>query len=240
MEDRPMNQLVTTGVAAGFVIDIERPADEGAREKLLDRAMGPERFRKTCERLRAGWLPADGLALVARDALGRVIGTVRLWHVSCEQPRAQTCRAAAARGFSIEETEIPGKSAIGANGRQQPPVAGVPALMLGPLAVDPWWQGCGVGGALMREALQRAAARGHGAVILVGDAPYYARFGFSPELTAALDLPGPVDRARFLALELRPGALAEARGCLAASGTRAPFARGHRALSLTMPARRAS
>jgi predicted N-acetyltransferase YhbS len=195
-----MNQLVTTGTA-GFVIDSERASDIVAREKLLDRAMGPERRKKTCERLRAGRLPAGGLALVARDAFGRVIGTVRLWHVQA---------------------------------------SGVPALMLGPLAVDPWWQGGGVGGALMREVLARAAARGHGAVILVGDAPYYARFGFTPQLTAALDLPGPVDRARFLALELRPGALAEARGCLIASGAKAPFAAGRRAHSLTMPARRAS
>ncbi|BBF93718.1 GNAT family N-acetyltransferase [Blastochloris tepida] len=193
-------QPVATG-AAGFVIDSERPADEKARERLLDRAMGPERRRKTCERLRAGRLPADGLALVARDALGRIIGTVRLWHVQA---------------------------------------AGVQALMLGPLAVDPWWQGHGVGGALMREALARASARGHGAVILVGDAPYYARFGFSPRLTAALDLPGPVDRARFLALELKPGALDGARGCLRASGAKAAFARVSRRPALTMPARRAS
>ena len=51
-------------------------------------------------------------------------------------------------------------------------------------------------------------------VLLVGDAPYYARFGFTPDLTAGLDLPGPVDRARFLGLELVPGALSGASGVL--------------------------
>jgi predicted N-acetyltransferase YhbS len=92
------------------------------------------------------------------------------------------------------------------------------ALLLGPLAVAPEHQGCGVGAALMRRALNRAAAAGHGAVLLVGDAPYYGRFGFSAELTRDLDMPGPVERHRFLGLELRPGALAGASGLLRPAG----------------------
>jgi predicted N-acetyltransferase YhbS len=55
-------------------------------------------------------------------------------------------------------------------------------------------------------------------VLLVGDAPYYQRFGFAREGAMNLDLPGPVDLARFLALELRPGALAGARGLVRATG----------------------
>lgn len=93
---------------------------------------------------------------------------------------------------------------------------GRPALLLGPLAVSAKDRALGIGGLLMREAIARAAARGHGAILLVGDAAYYHRFGFSAALTGALDMPGPVDRARFLGLELKPGALAGARGCLAA------------------------
>ncbi|WP_293802488.1 GNAT family N-acetyltransferase, partial [uncultured Bosea sp.] len=76
----------------------------------------------------------------------------------------------------------------------------------------------GLGKAMMREALWRAACRGHGAVILVGDAPYYARFGFDPALTRELAMPGPVERERFLAIELRDGALDGASGVLVASG----------------------
>lgn len=95
---------------------------------------------------------------------------------------------------------------------------GRPALLLGPLAVDEGYRGTGVGGRLMRWALNRASVAGHGAVILVGDAPYYERFGFSADLTAGLDLPGPVERHRFLGLELTPGALCGACGCLAAAG----------------------
>lgn len=95
---------------------------------------------------------------------------------------------------------------------------GVPALLLGPLAVAPELQGEGLGKALMREALWRAACRGHGAVLLVGDAPYYARFGFDAGRTRALAMPGPVERERFLGLELREGALAGASGVLVATG----------------------
>src|SRR5690348_877358 len=72
------------------------------------------------------------------------------------------------------------------------------ALMLGPLAVDPACRSLGVGAALMQEALAIAGARGHGAVILLGDAPYYARFGFTAEKTGELQLPGPFQRERLL------------------------------------------
>jgi predicted N-acetyltransferase YhbS len=101
---------------------------------------------------------------------------------------------------------------------------GVSALLLGPLAVKPELQGEGLGKAMMREALWRAACRGHGAVILVGDAPYYARFGFDPALTRELAMPGPVERERFLAIELRDGALDGASGVLVASGAVDPVA----------------
>lgn len=101
---------------------------------------------------------------------------------------------------------------------------GVPALLLGPLAVKPELQSEGLGKALMREALWRAACRGHGAVLLVGDAPYYARFGFEGALTRDLAMPGPVERERFLGLALRQGALAGAHGVLTATGALLPGA----------------
>lgn len=95
---------------------------------------------------------------------------------------------------------------------------GHPALLLGPIAVDPGLQGAGIGSRLMRDVLGRAAAFGHDAVLLVGDEPYYRRFGFTGEAVSGLYLPGPFDRERFLGLELRPGALAEATGCVRATG----------------------
>jgi predicted N-acetyltransferase YhbS len=96
------------------------------------------------------------------------------------------------------------------------------ALLLGPLAVDCRQQGRGIGTALMRHALGQARALGHAAVILVGDAPYYQRFGFAPGPVADLHLPGPVDRCRFLGIELVPGALDGAEGLVAAAGRREP------------------
>jgi predicted N-acetyltransferase YhbS len=97
-----------------------------------------------------------------------------------------------------------------------------PALLLGPVAVDPDWRGGGVGTALVEHALNEARLRGHGAVLLVGDAPYYGRFGFSAEKTGALWMPGPFERHRLLGCEFTAGALDGARGLIAASGRRIP------------------
>ncbi|HZQ12094.1 MAG TPA: N-acetyltransferase [Pseudolabrys sp.] len=92
------------------------------------------------------------------------------------------------------------------------------ALLLGPVAVEACCRKRGIGAALVRRAIADARRLGHGAIILVGDAPYYGRFGFSAEKTGRLRLPGPFERHRLLALELVPGALDGARGLLAAAG----------------------
>ena len=97
---------------------------------------------------------------------------------------------------------------------------GRPALLLGPLAVAPDCRKRGIGSTLVQMALREATRLGHGAVLLVGDAPYYGRFGFSNEKTAALWLPGPYEPHRLLARELKPGALDGARGLISASGRR--------------------
>ena len=91
-------------------------------------------------------------------------------------------------------------------------------LLLGPLAVAEEARCLGIGAALMRQALQRAHRLGHRAVILVGDAAYYDRFGFLAAKTGALRMPGPYQRDRLLACELMPGALLGAGGLIAAAG----------------------
>jgi predicted N-acetyltransferase YhbS len=95
---------------------------------------------------------------------------------------------------------------------------GQPALLLGPVAVTADCRNRGIGAALVRRALREARRLGHGVVILVGDAPYYSRFGFAGEKAAGLKLPGPFERHRLLALELVPGALDGAGGLLCATG----------------------
>jgi predicted N-acetyltransferase YhbS len=160
-----------------ITIELERDGDAAAIERILDDAFGPERRRKTAQRLRDGQTPVPALALVARER-GGVIGTLRFWSVR-----------------------------IGRRHR---------ALLLGPVAVDAAHRKQGVGAWLINTGLARAAALGHRAIILVGDAPYYGRFGFTTALTDGMTLPGPVDRARFLGLELETGALAGATGRVAA------------------------
>jgi predicted N-acetyltransferase YhbS len=97
-------------------------------------------------------------------------------------------------------------------------VASRPALLLGPLAVDPSLKNAGIGAALMHHAIAEARRLGHRAILLVGDAPYYARFGFSAEKTGSLAMPGPYERHRLLALELEEGALDGAHGVIVACG----------------------
>jgi predicted N-acetyltransferase YhbS len=100
--------------------------------------------------------------------------------------------------------------------------AGRPALLLGPVAVDQAWRGQGIGGALVRRALRDARRLGHAAVLLVGDAPYYGRFGFSTESTGALWMPGPFERHRLLGRELVAGSLDGAHGLIRAAGQLLP------------------
>jgi predicted N-acetyltransferase YhbS len=169
--------------AAPFTIRAERASDVVAREALLDACFGANRHARTCQRLRDGRAPAEGLAFsaVCQDQL---VGTVRLWRVSA---------------------------------------GGIPALVLGPLAVDPSCRELGIGSALMNRALAASRTRGHGAVLLLGDAPYYARFGFSALKTGELSLPGPFERDRLLGLELSEGALDGASGMIGPPVAAAPL-----------------
>ncbi len=161
----------------------EKVADALGREALLDKAYGAARFHKASERLREGRLPADGLSLVATDR-GRIVGTVRLWHI----------------------TAGPGR----------------PALLLGPLAVDLNYRNRGIGSALVHRAIVRARFAGHQAIVLVGEAAFYGRFGFTAPASSRLWMPGRCDRDRLLALELRPSALAGAHGLIGPRGKPVP------------------
>ena len=98
-------------------------------------------------------------------------------------------------------------------------IGGVPgALMLGPLAVEPAFAGQGFGRHLVAEAIARARHFGYRLTVLVGDEPYYGRFGFKPVPAGQIEMPGPVNAARLLANELDPGALAAYRGLVAGCG----------------------
>jgi predicted N-acetyltransferase YhbS len=184
-------RIALTPKATPFAIRAEKASDVVAREALLDAAFGENRHARTCQRLRDGRAPAQGLALSA-VARGKIVGTLRLWHISA---------------------------------------GGTRALVLGPLAVDSAFRKLGIGAALMDHALAAARARGHGAVLLLGDASYYSRFGFSAAKTADLMLPGAYEQERLLGIELAPGALDGAWGMIVPTGGSLPKpARARRSL----------
>jgi len=182
MTDLRKTPVALTSKAAPFAIRAERTSDALAREALLDACFGDNRHMRTCQRLRDGRAPAEGLAFSA-VVRGRLVGTVRLWHVSA---------------------------------------GGIPALVLGPLAVESCYRKLGIGAALMDHALAAARARGHRAVLLLGDAPYYERFSFSADKARELSLPGTFERERLLGLEFVAGALDGAWGMIVATGASLP------------------
>lgn len=83
-------------------------------------------------------------------------------------------------------------------------VGGRDALLLGPVAVHPTRQGEGLGGLLINESLAEARRLGWERVMLVGDAPYYSRFGF--QKLPGVEMPPPTNPDRVLGLALKAGA----------------------------------
>lgn len=99
--------------------------------------------------------------------------------------------------------------------RQLPICIGdTPALLLGPLTVEPPFRGRGVARALLERALSQARAKGHRLVVLVGDEPYYSRVGFQRIPLGVATMPGPVDPARLLVCELADGAFEDVSGTI--------------------------
>jgi predicted N-acetyltransferase YhbS len=101
-------------------------------------------------------------------------------------------------------------------------VGDTPALLLGPLTVEPPFRGRGVGRQLLVRALNDAKAQGHRLVLLVGDEAYYSRVGFKPVPKGRVTMPGPVDYARLLVVELFDGAFEGVSGAVDPDWSRAP------------------
>ena len=102
-------------------------------------------------------------------------------------------------------------------------IEAAPAILLGPLAVEPALQGRGVGRALVRHGLEAARRLGHGICVVVGEPEYYVPYGFTSAPAAGLVLPGPVDPRRFQVLEIKPGALEGVRGAIRPAETGQPL-----------------
>jgi predicted N-acetyltransferase YhbS len=159
----------------------ETIADNDPIESLLDDAFGTDRQTKTSYRYRDGVDPVQGLSMLAWDG-DRLAGTIRYWPIRV---------GGSTGGNHVDE--------------------GHPALLLGPLAVARHSQGTGVGATLVFRTLEMAAGAGHDLVLLVGDLPYYARFGFVPAKPHGFFMPGE-NPDRLLLTTLAPAALNVAPG----------------------------
>jgi predicted N-acetyltransferase YhbS len=91
-------------------------------------------------------------------------------------------------------------------------VGETPALLLGPLTVEPPFRDQGIGQLLMERAMKDAKQKGHALIVLVGDEPYYKRVGFKRIPAGKVKLDGPVDPARMLVAELVEGAAKDLSG----------------------------
>jgi predicted N-acetyltransferase YhbS len=157
-------------------------------------------------------LPADHDAI--EHLLDLSFGTERRTKTSYRLREGSTAVEGLSQAVRDEELGVVGAIsywplAVGAKGTK--------ALLLGPLAVHPQRQNLGIGLLLMQQTLTMAKAAGHRLVLLVGDAPYYARVGFEQVPEGQLLMPGPVDPKRLLGLELVEGALVEAQGLMTAA-----------------------
>lgn len=143
--------------------------DPAMIEAVLDRAFGPDRHARTAYRIRAGMDWLPGLSLAALDEDDLLVATIQCWPVGLQTPQGQ-----------------------------------VPLVMVGPVAVVPERQGEGFGVGLMSAMIAeeaRLAANGARALpqVLIGDAEYYGRWGFSAALTGGWRCPGPYEPGRLLA-----------------------------------------
>ncbi len=165
-----------------YTLSVETDEDWWEVEGLYDTCFAPGREALSSYRLRNTVPPVKSLSLVARDGDGILSGAIRYWPITI---------------------------APNTDGFTETPVAPT-ALLLGPVAVHPTRQGEGLGGLLIQGSLDKARSDGWARVMLVGDAPYYRRFGFV--ILHGVIMPPPTNPDRVLGLELQPGAWAGVTG----------------------------
>jgi predicted N-acetyltransferase YhbS len=125
---------------------------------------------------------------------------------------AYRLRETTAPDLSLSYIARVGSLLVGANRMTAIFIGETPALLLGPLIVEPVFRSQGIGEALVARSLEAAKAAGAKLSILVGDEPYYSRMGFKRAPPGRLRMPGPVDPARLLYCEIAPGAFEGVQG----------------------------
>lgn len=158
-----------------YKLEEETEADWWEVEALYDLCFAPGRTALSSYRLRDGVARVAPLCLVLRDQERTLAGVIRYW---------------------------PAQVVPAADGKGQTQAHNI--LLLGPVAIHPTRQGEGLGGLLINESLAQARRLGWERVLLVGDAPYYKRFGF--QKMPHVEMPPPTNPDRVLGLELKLGA----------------------------------
>src|SRR6187401_2063360 len=125
---------------------------------------------------------------------------------------AYRIREKVAHRLDLSFTARIGTLLVGSIRLTQVRIGETPALLLGPLTIEPPFRDRGIGKVLMERALGAAKQQGHRLVVLVGDEPYYARVGFKRIPRGQVKFDGPVDPARMLYAELVEGAFAGVKG----------------------------
>jgi predicted N-acetyltransferase YhbS len=197
-----------------FKILHERSGDDSLIEPLLDRCFGFDRHDKTVYRLREGVAPIEQLSFVAlapdriridrTHSAGSVDPVNPVYTNKIEQIHAVD---GIAGGDSNQPRSALAGELLGALRFWPICIGRAPAILLGPLAVEPALQGAGVGRGLLRHGLTRAKRLGARICVVVGAPDYYAPFGFENAAGHGLILPGPVEPERFQVLGIVPGAL---------------------------------
>ena len=177
-----INERVRLMSCQDMVIRPERAEDQNDIVHLHEEAFGPGRFAKTAYRLREGVQPVRSLSLVALDQGGK-------------GPLVRKERLVGSIRFTAVTIE-------GSKG----------ALLLGPLAVYVDYSGHRCGLRLMKQGLALARRQKFQMVLLVGDLAYYQKVGFAQVPPGQIEMPGPVDLNRLLALELQAGSLLDYKG----------------------------
>ena len=119
---------------------------------------------------------------------------------------AYRLREGVAPDFAMSYVAHVGTLLVGSNIMTRVKCGDADLMLLGPLTVEPAFRSRGIGEALAMRSIAAARNAGGRLVLLVGDEPYYSRFGFKRVPAGRLAMPGPVDPARVLVCELADGA----------------------------------
>ncbi len=125
---------------------------------------------------------------------------------------AHLIREGGGHDMQLSYVALHGGAVVGSLRMTQIVIGDTPALLLGPLVIRPEWKSRGLGGKLINMSIEAAKNVGHKIILLVGDEPYYQRFGFRMVPFGKVIMPAPVNPLRLLSYEIEPDMTKSVRG----------------------------